>query len=225
MAEVVKIVPRLSLLVPLRSMTHEELRVYRNRHQKAYRERHKDRLKARYLATYDTDKNTDKQLRQMYGIDLTTYDQMYSDQAGRCAICYNERPPRGKSRLHVDHDHESGKVRALLCTQCNVGIGMLKTDPSVLDAARNYLLKHGRTDTRIPSYGTMEISVTPSAFITQFGGNPSRYGVGKTTGGGAPTPRSATTEGTDSKPVPMSTEPGYMGSSPSITTSRDSGPA
>mgnify|MGYP001576209901 CR=1 FL=1 len=41
--------------------------------------------------------------------------------------------------LHIDHNHTTGAVRGLLCTQCNVGVGMLKDSPAVLRAAANYL--------------------------------------------------------------------------------------
>lgn len=62
------------------------------------------------------------------------------------------------------------------------------------------------------------------AFIQRFGGNPDRYGVGKTTGGGAPTPRPNVTEMTPTRPVPITTEPGYTGASATVTDSRDSMP-
>jgi len=65
------------------------------------------------------------------------------------------------------------------------------------------------------------------AFFSKFGGNPNRYGLPPTVGGGAPTPRSQTTDGgPDSGSVPITTEPGYMGvSSVSTGSSKDSGPA
>ncbi len=51
-----------------------------------------------------------------YGITLTQYGQLLEFQGGRCAIC--ERPP-GQLHLSVDHDHETGAVRGLLCQRCN----------------------------------------------------------------------------------------------------------
>ena len=126
--------------------------------QKRYRERYKKELKAKRStpehyektrtwakARYNRmppDAKYGRHLKQNYGITIEDYDQMYAEQDGKCAICSEPRSSRGKTCLHVDHDHDTGKVRALLCIQCNVGIGMLKTDPQILELARNYLIEH-----------------------------------------------------------------------------------
>jgi len=55
------------------------------------------------------------------------------EQKGRCVICQEELP------LCIDHDHETGKVRGLLCRLCNAGIGMLRESPEVLRRAIAYL--------------------------------------------------------------------------------------
>lgn len=65
------------------------------------------------------------------------YARMVDEQLGQCAIC-NERP----ERLVIDHDHETGEVRALLCAKCNAGIGLLGDSPDLLTAAADYLRKH-----------------------------------------------------------------------------------
>lgn len=57
--------------------------------------------------------------------------------AFRCAICFEA--PRLGERLAVDHCHETGVVRGLLCRRCNTGIGLLRDDPMVLNAAVAYL--------------------------------------------------------------------------------------
>lgn len=65
-------------------------------------------------------------------------------QGNRCAICGDPPDPNGKraaSRLHVDHCHETGKTRALLCLRCNNGIGHFLEDPARLAAASEYLAK------------------------------------------------------------------------------------
>ena len=67
--------------------------------------------------------------------------------------------------------------------------------------------------------------VDTGAFFAKFGGSPNRYGLPPTTGGGAPTPKPVVTEVTPTRPVPITTEPGYMGVSASTTGSKDSGPA
>lgn len=76
-------------------------------------------------------------LRNAYGITPEHYDEMFERQGGRCAIC--EKPKTPKRRLAVDHDHKTGKVRALLCTRCNPAIGYFLDDPQLLARAAVYL--------------------------------------------------------------------------------------
>lgn len=73
-------------------------------------------------------------LRMKYGIDTVEYDRMYACQGGLCAICQTEY-----QLLHVDHDHQTGMVRGLLCNGCNTGIGHLGDSPETLRAAADYL--------------------------------------------------------------------------------------
>lgn len=54
----------------------------------------------------------------------------------RCAICGREEP---QHRLCVDHSHTSGKLRGFLCAQCNVGLGMFRDSPEIVDQAASYL--------------------------------------------------------------------------------------
>ena len=101
-------------------------------------------------ANYTTEKGRRGWLRQKFGITPEDYDQMLADQGGRCAICGREdsksilnpnKPAAHKSihRLHVDHDHETGQVRALLCGTCNRGIGMFLDNADLVYAAATYL--------------------------------------------------------------------------------------
>ena len=69
-----------------------------------------------------------------YGITLDTYNEMYTEQSGCCKIC-NEH----YDKLHIDHDHNTNRVRGLLCGLCNRGIGCLKDDVLRLQEAINYL--------------------------------------------------------------------------------------
>lgn len=80
-------------------------------------------------------------LRQ-YGITLEQYREMLAAQDGKCAICGATPPPNGvksAARLHVDHDHVTKRVRALLCSRCNQGIGYFKDDPDLFHAAARYI--------------------------------------------------------------------------------------
>lgn len=66
-------------------------------------------------------------LKSTYGITLEQYDKMLENQKGVCLICGNLPSEHGKSKqskvLHIDHDHESGEVRGLLCSRCNGALG------------------------------------------------------------------------------------------------------
>lgn len=88
----------------------------------------------------------DYDLKLRYGITLSQYAKMYDDQGGVCAICKQpEKDVDGKGRvkaLAVDHDHVTGKVRALLCHSCNTGLGKFRDDTSLLALAIAYLAKH-----------------------------------------------------------------------------------
>lgn len=67
---------------------------------------------------------------------------MYELQGGVCAICGLEQAVEYSENLSVDHDHETGAVRELLCHHCNVGLGGFKDDPRLLNKASAYLMKH-----------------------------------------------------------------------------------
>lgn len=83
---------------------------------------------------------SDNRLRQEFGISLIDYETMLSAQFGKCAIC--KRPPKNDRRFSVDHCHNSGRVRGLLCDLCNTGIGSLGDSPERLEAAIQYLARH-----------------------------------------------------------------------------------
>jgi hypothetical protein len=77
-------------------------------------------------------------LQAMYGLGWDEYEAMLASQGGRCAVC-GASEAGGRGNWHVDHDHESGRVRGLLCAGCNVGIGQFRDDPERLRAAARYL--------------------------------------------------------------------------------------
>jgi hypothetical protein len=66
---------------------------------------------------------------------------MYEEQNGACAICKGEGDGRWK-KLCVDHDHKTGKVRQLLCRNCNVVLGQVGDNPNLLEEMIKYLQKH-----------------------------------------------------------------------------------
>jgi len=86
-----------------------------------------------------------------YGLSPEVYDFLMKAQDQRCAICYEpfDRSQHSK-RPCVDHDHETGRIRGLLCRQCNVGIGNLRDDPDILYAAMRYLQSRSGTAMTFP---------------------------------------------------------------------------
>jgi hypothetical protein len=126
-----------------------------------------DRILAKMKARYDTDASyrngkraassthyvANKESRKeqarraslkKFGLTPEQYSEMEKAQDGLCAIC--KRPPTAsdprKKRLCVDHDHETGKVRQLLCHGCNVGLGCLQDNTAILFRAIEYLNQH-----------------------------------------------------------------------------------
>ena len=73
-----------------------------------------------------------------YGITVEDYDRMYAEQNGRCAICGLHQSQQQR-RLHVDHDHETGEVRGLLCMNCNSLLGHACDEVPTLLGAIQYL--------------------------------------------------------------------------------------
>lgn len=91
------------------------------------------------------EKAHERRLRASYGITKEEYDARMASQAGLCKICGKPQPDLRKTkRLCVDHSHTTGKVRALLCRNCNAGLGMFKDDPVLLEHAASYLREHSR---------------------------------------------------------------------------------
>ncbi len=97
----------------------------------------------------DRAKNT--RLLRMHGITKADYDAMLADQGGVCAICglpeAKNRDPRTNSfkSLCVDHDHRTGNVRGLLCSNCNRVIGMMEENQESLRNAADYLERFSGT--------------------------------------------------------------------------------
>lgn len=91
-------------------------------------------------------------LLRRHGITVEEYESMFTAQSGACAICRTESSPRG---LFVDHDHRSGRVRGLLCSTCNTGLGMFSDDAGLLEDAMYYLRRH--VDKQLPAVENMAI--------------------------------------------------------------------
>lgn len=77
------------------------------------------------------------QLKNRYGISLEVYNQMLEDQGGVCVLCRDECVTG--NNLSVDHHHETGMVRGLLCRRCNTAIARADEYPDWLERAKEYL--------------------------------------------------------------------------------------
>jgi hypothetical protein len=89
------------------------------------------------------ERHADNHARWKYGVEHGSYARMLEAQNGKCAICGTTQPGLRISRFHIDHCHETGKVRGLLCSPCNTGLGQFKHDTTLLKAASDYLLAEG----------------------------------------------------------------------------------
>ena len=83
--------------------------------------------------------NRERNLRNTYNITIADYDKMFEQQGGVCAIC---KLPDINSRLHVDHCHDTGKVRKLLCRRCNMVLGRVEENTETLWNMIEYLKEH-----------------------------------------------------------------------------------
>jgi hypothetical protein len=87
----------------------------------------------------------DYQLRKKFGIALAEYDRMLAAQGGHCALCPRTEP-RGigeeRASFAVDHDHATGKIRGLLCLQCNIMLGNADDNPELLRSGASYIEMH-----------------------------------------------------------------------------------
>ncbi|WP_073837444.1 endonuclease VII domain-containing protein [Micromonospora sp. CB01531] len=81
--------------------------------------------------------NTGRQRK--YGISTEQFEEMLVGQSGLCSICREAMKPPC-----IDHDHDTGKARQLLCSNCNAGLGQFRDNPKLLDRAASYLREHGK---------------------------------------------------------------------------------
>jgi len=79
----------------------------------------------------------DRHIVERYGITLERWIEIFENQGQVCAICKTGKP-NGRG-WHTDHDHDTDKVRGILCHHCNVGIGNLKDSIELLNSAISYL--------------------------------------------------------------------------------------
>lgn len=121
---------------------------YKDGHRKTCKEcsykqinREKHNENARNWRKKNPDKVKNSNLKISYGINLEQYNQMFNQQNGKCAIC-NRHQIEFKMGLAVDHEHETGKIRELLCSPCNQAIGLLQENTEIIQKVIDYLKRH-----------------------------------------------------------------------------------
>lgn len=83
-----------------------------------------------------------RNIKQKYGLTAFDYNRLLASQEAKCAICNTSLNDLGKKRMVIDHCHKTKKVRGLLCTTCNLGIGYSKESVDILQNMIAYLQKH-----------------------------------------------------------------------------------
>jgi hypothetical protein len=100
-------------------------------------ERHRARMQAYVESGKKAIADRKSHLKRTYGMTLEEYDAMLAAQGGVCAICHQPRPE--ERALHVDHDHDTGAIRGLLCFTCNNALGDFRDSQQLFEAAAAYL--------------------------------------------------------------------------------------
>ena len=140
----------------------EKIRAYA----RAYYENNKEKLNVKHKAYREKnkDKKRESELKRNFGIGLHEYDLMFTEQKGKCACCGSHQNELTKN-LAVDHDHDTGLIRGLLCGKCNTGIGILGDNIEGLMKALNYLEKHELTKERKTNEHVVQVKPKPNVQV------------------------------------------------------------
>ena len=91
---------------------------------------------------YQYDYHRAYHLKKKYNITAEDFKKLKDKQDGECAICgATQGSSQCKDVLFIDHCHETDKIRGLLCSDCNLALGLLRDNISLLDKAKEYLIK------------------------------------------------------------------------------------
>jgi len=106
---------------------------------KQYAEKNKEKIKRYNKAKYRRNPEYYKELnlQRNFKLIIDQYNKLLEDQNSKCAIC--GRDNNVKKALAVDHNHKTGKIRGLLCHNCNIGLGVFNDNPLILIKVVKYL--------------------------------------------------------------------------------------
>lgn len=118
-----------------REQNNEAIKQY----QAEYRDKNREKLNA-----HKRESKTYRALRLKYSYNMTVedYNNMLESQQGKCLICDKHYTEVARQYLCVDHCHKTGKVRGLLCHNCNSALGLIKEDENILNSMKSYLVNY-----------------------------------------------------------------------------------
>ena len=117
-------------------ISRERKKLYRQTNREKTREQQREYYSKYHIVHKRQVRNAN--LIRKYGITIQQYDKMFEDQGGCCYIC-GKPDSNFAFGLGVDHDHETVKIRGLLCKNCNQGIGFLQDNIELLRKEIEYL--------------------------------------------------------------------------------------
>ena len=112
---------------------------HRQNYMRDYRAKNKDKLSAYYFNKKEWMRDYNREKK--YGLTAEAWDALFEAQGRSCAVCQST-DPRAKRGWHVDHCHETGAVRGILCAGCNTGLGHFRDDIDALSKAIAYLKRY-----------------------------------------------------------------------------------
>ncbi len=145
-----------------RAANRDRLVEYKRIWNKKNRSRISTQRAVRYATRRDLFLNNE--LKFKFGISLEQYEAMLLAQNHSCSIC-GVPAAELKKRMSVDHDHATGKVRALLCHHCNAGLGYFKDNEQILTKAIKYLYEHTEQNDSIGKNETLSLEPNGSAAL------------------------------------------------------------
>jgi len=81
------------------------------------------------------------ELNRKYGIDINKFTELFNNQNNKCKLCESEIPRGTRKKWCVDHCHKTGKIRGIICNNCNLGLGVFDDNINYLNKAIEYLQK------------------------------------------------------------------------------------
>lgn len=132
-------------------MTEDERREKRKLYNQKYQAENREKVRQLRVDYRIRNKELLPQMRReanlkQYGLSIQQFEEMVQAQGGLCKVC--RRPPDGRwGTLQVDHCHTTGRVRGLLCVNCNQAIGLLQDNPEYAREAARYLRKFNGGET------------------------------------------------------------------------------